>query len=283
VGSQAQYWSTTPGSNQSVDPDIFSADSQSPSTVDDNVRSVMAAVAKYRKDTDGALTASGTANALTATTNQVLISGQLTGGLGILVKAVNANTTVAVTFAPDGLTAQPIKRADGSALAIGSIQPNMLLDLAYAAATSEWWAKNISPAGVGITGVTDGSSAGPGQVGEFMSAVGATGGPASAAPTNMVSLNLPAGDWDVGGLLTLMSGGPVTALQASISTVSSTHGGWTAAINMTSATIAVTTSLTVPQVQVLTGASLSTYLVGQQNFVSGSPQIRGIIWARRAR
>jgi hypothetical protein len=43
------------------------------------------------------------------------------------------------------LTAQPIKRADGSALAVGSIKSGMYLDLVYNAGSSEWRCANISP------------------------------------------------------------------------------------------------------------------------------------------
>ena len=53
MGSQAQYWSTTPATNSSTDPDITSSNTQSPDTLDDNIRSIMAAVAKLAKDTGG--------------------------------------------------------------------------------------------------------------------------------------------------------------------------------------------------------------------------------------
>jgi hypothetical protein len=285
MGSSAQYWSTIPGSNQSVDPDIFSADSQSPSTVDDNIRSVMAAVAKYHKDTDGALTASGTANALTATTNQVLISGQLTGGLGILVKAANANTTVAVTFAPDGLTAQPIKRADGSALAIGSIQPNMLLDLAYAPGTSEWWAKNIPPVTTGITGVTDGSNALAGQVGEFLSVTGvATSGYSSGTPANAATLALTAGDWNVWGdaLFSFSVGGQYALL--AVSSVSNSLGSsWGGVVYTTTNIMGSNSGIVAPTRRFSLAASANAYLVAQAIVSSGTISTTANLFARRMR
>jgi hypothetical protein len=140
-----QAWATTNAGNTSSDAAISSSDSQSPGTLDDNIRSIMTAVKKYAKDIGGALTAGGSANALTVTTNQVLESGQLTGGLGIVVKAASTNTSTSVTFAPDGLTAAAIKRTDGSALAVGSIQAGMFLLLIYNSGTSEWWTANIPP------------------------------------------------------------------------------------------------------------------------------------------
>ena len=106
MASQVQYWSTTPASNATADSDITSSDSQSPATLDDNVRSIMAGVAKFADDMGGKLSAGGTANALTVTTNQVLVSAQITDGLRLAIKATADNTSTTVTFAPDGLTAQ---------------------------------------------------------------------------------------------------------------------------------------------------------------------------------
>ncbi len=141
-------WSTTAASNNTADTAITSSDSQSPDTLDNNVRSIMAAVKKQMNDIGGALTAGGTANALTVTTGQVLETGQLVAGLRILVRATADNTTAGVTFAPDGLTAASIKRADGTALSIGAIQEGMYLDLAYNTGSSEWRAMNIVPSAV---------------------------------------------------------------------------------------------------------------------------------------
>lgn len=138
-------WSVTAATNANADSNINWAEGMDPGAVNNSARSMMAARAKARLDQSGGLTAGGSANALTATTNQVLSSGQLTGGLRLCLKAASANTSTSVTFAPDGLTAQAIKRADGSALAVGSIQAGMFLDLVYNSGSSEWWAANIPP------------------------------------------------------------------------------------------------------------------------------------------
>ncbi len=161
-------WSTTAASNASADGAISSSDAQSPDTLDNNVRSIMAAVKKQMNDIGGSLAAGGTANALTVTTGQVLESGQLTDGLRLLLKATADNTSATVTFAPDGLTAYNIKRADGTPLAIGSIQTGMYLDLVYNSGATEWRAANIAPAAApgaiatgqlfGLTLSNDGSS-----------------------------------------------------------------------------------------------------------------------------
>jgi hypothetical protein len=145
MAESIQYWATTNAGNANSDSAIASSDTQAPNTVATNIRSLMTALAKARLDIFGGLTAGGTPNALTVTTNQVLISAQLTGGAAQMIKATSTNTSTTVTFAPDGLTAAPIKRADGSALAIGSVQAGMFLFLVYNSGTSEWWAANIAP------------------------------------------------------------------------------------------------------------------------------------------
>ena len=159
MAESIQYWATTNAGNANSDPAIASSDTQAPNTVATNIRSIMTALAKARLDVFGGLTAGGTPNALTVTTNQVLLSAQLTGGAALMIKAASTNTSATVTFAPDGLTAAPIKRADGNALAVGSIQAGMFLFLVYNSGTSEWWAANIPPEGfASVSTLTDGAT-----------------------------------------------------------------------------------------------------------------------------
>ena len=158
--TNVQAWSITPASNANSDTAINAATGMDPSNVEPDFRAIMASVARFSDDTGGGLTAGGTANALTVTTNQALSAGQLAAGLRIVIKAASQNSSATVTFAPDSLTAQAIKRCDGSALAVGSIQAGMFLDLVYNTGTSEWWAANISPAQFlnTVVTLTDGAS-----------------------------------------------------------------------------------------------------------------------------
>lgn len=152
-----QAWSTTPGNNGNSDSSINFAEGMLSSAVNDSARAMMAAIKNYSLDNGGALAAGGSANALTVSTNEGLSAGQLTNGLSLIVQAASTNTSTSVTFAPDGLTAQAIKRADGSALALGSIRANQFLFLAYNSGTSEWWALNIPPmSSVAAGGLTRG-------------------------------------------------------------------------------------------------------------------------------
>lgn len=145
MAENVQDWSTTAADNDDADSSINWAENQLPGTVNGSARAMMAAIRKYAKDTDGSLTASGSADALTVTTNQVLTSGNLANGAFLRVRAASANTSATVTFSPDGLTAAGVKRSDGSALVTGMWAAGQILDLAYTTSTSEWWATNIPP------------------------------------------------------------------------------------------------------------------------------------------
>jgi hypothetical protein len=152
----------------------------------------MTALAKARLDVFGGLTAGGTANALTVTTNQVLVSAQLTGGAALMIKAASTNTSATVTFAPDGLTAAPIKRADGSALAVGSIQAGMFLLLVYNSGTSEWWAANIAPA---ASLAPNALSTAPSTIASFSAYNGSAQFIGNASVTK---LTFPTAEWNIG-------------------------------------------------------------------------------------
>jgi hypothetical protein len=140
-----QAWSTTALTNAGADSAINWAENQDPASVNNSARSMMAAEAKHLDDVGGALVAGGTANALTVTTNQGLSATHLAAGLRLLIRATLANTASAVTFAPDGLTAAPVKMSDGSALTTTSIKSGMYLDLVYNAVASEWRCINLAP------------------------------------------------------------------------------------------------------------------------------------------
>lgn len=140
-----QAWSKTAATNSAADAGINWAEGQDPASVNNSARGMMAALKKYAEDVGGALVAGGTANALTVTTKQVLSSGHVADGLTLQIEAASDNTSATVTFSPDGLTAANVKRADGSALAVGSIKAGMRLFLCYDAGASEWRCANIAP------------------------------------------------------------------------------------------------------------------------------------------
>lgn len=93
-------FSTTALTNGTADPAINFAEGQLPGTMNNSARGLMAAIARYVKDTDGSLTTAGSANAYTLTINgrqTPLATGHI-----LTFKASFANTgtaTLAVTNA----------------------------------------------------------------------------------------------------------------------------------------------------------------------------------------
>jgi hypothetical protein len=125
-------------------------------------------------------------------------------------------------------------------------------------------------------GVTDGSDAQPGTVGEFMSA---TAGPVSlsnAAVANVVSLSLTAGDWDVSGDVQFVtSGGTVNAVGVGIGTIG-------VIINATFPPGATTQHLATATRRYNVTTTTTVWLVAVAYF-SGAVTATGAIRARRMR
>ncbi len=150
------------------------------------------------------------------------------------------------------------------------------------------------PPGTGISGVIDGSTGAPGMVGEVLlvrtSIPGAAYTVGSNIPQNVLSLNLPAGDWDVVGTLVVNSSATsvMDMINGSLSFVSATigpdestacHSGhalqnnyyWTAQAG---------------PIQSTSAALRTIYLVARINYISDLadyPLVWGVIRARRMR
>src|SRR5262245_5676121 len=115
-------WSQTAASNSNADSTINWAEGQSPASVNDSARALMAIVAKWRDDLAGVqpanviMTSGGTANAQTLTTNGSAAS--LINGWTLTFKAGASNTT-ACTLNVDSLGAKSIQATSGSSLSGG--------------------------------------------------------------------------------------------------------------------------------------------------------------------
>lgn len=90
---------------------------------------------------------SGT-NSITATFSPAYLTTNLFDGTLFRVRAANDITSATVTFAPDGLTARSVVRADGSALQIGDILANQDMFLVYDSANTRY--KLLNPAGASV-------------------------------------------------------------------------------------------------------------------------------------
>jgi hypothetical protein len=143
----------------------------------------------------------------------------------------------------------------------------------------------------GIVGVTDGSSATAGNVGETMeSSVGvsiACG--ATTVWTNLTSLPLTPGDWDVCGVSAFVNNGATMTggCQGGISLFS---GATTTdmvngknIITILPPTVVPDSSAVIPRFIVRTSVSATAYLKGVATYSAGAPRMYGYISARRTR
>ena len=145
-----------------------------------------------------------------------------------------------------------------------------------------------------LNGVTDGSNAAAGQIGEYISANNTAG---SALTTgvglNVATLNLPAGDWDVWGQTIFAEGANTipTVLASATSPVSGTVPTPAQLAAGTGAMSQVCATMTKGLNQIMqtgpdrynSNAAQTIYLVAQATFSGGALTVTGFISARRQR
>jgi len=114
-------WSTTASNNGNADAGINFAEGQQPSSVNDSARQVMGRLAELLADMGGALTAGGTANALTVATASAFTAYQ--DGLILAVRIASSNTT-ATTLNANGIGAKSVRKmlASGESALVGGEQ-----------------------------------------------------------------------------------------------------------------------------------------------------------------
>lgn len=101
-------WSKTPASNATADATINWAEGQSPSSVNDSARAMMARTAEWRDDVSGTITTGGTSTAYTVTSSQGFDTlAHLNGAMIAFVPHTTNGATV--TLAVDGLAAKPLR------------------------------------------------------------------------------------------------------------------------------------------------------------------------------
>lgn len=114
------FWSQTAATNASADSTINWAEGQSPSTVNDSARAMMAALAKYRDDISGSITTSGTSTAYTVTSNSGFDTlAHLNGQIIAFVPHTTCGATV--TLNVDSLGAKPLRSAPSVELLSGML------------------------------------------------------------------------------------------------------------------------------------------------------------------
>lgn len=148
-------WSTTPANNDDADSGsgINWAEDQAPSTVNDSARSLMAEIAKWVKDTNGALVTTGSSSAYAVTTNQTILAH--TAPVMLAIEA-NHTSTGASTIAIDSLATKPLKRSNGAAIQAGDIVSGSIYLIAYEPGADVYLCLNVAgnydPTNVAITG-----------------------------------------------------------------------------------------------------------------------------------
>ncbi len=105
--SSIYSWDLTAANNANSDALVDWSEGQAPSTVNGSAREMMARVAEYLADNGGALTAGGTANALTATANSAFAA--YADGL-LLALRIAADNTTATTLNVNGIGAKSVRK-----------------------------------------------------------------------------------------------------------------------------------------------------------------------------
>ena len=150
--------------------------------------------------------------------------------------------------------------------------------------------------GYAIHGVATNSNAAAGDVGEYVDATllrSSATGQTSGATTNVVSISLTAGDWDVSAMVNWRTAASTTAFNMGISTTSATLGGGdtfassnadgNSQVTMTGMSINSSNDfcMTLPPVRVKLASTTTIYLCQSSNGAANKPN--GYLSARRAR
>jgi hypothetical protein len=128
-------WSQTAATNDDVDATINWQEGQSPGSVNNSARAMMAAISKYRDDLSGNLVTAGTSTAYTLTTNQVYTA--LTDGIMVVCR-MSATNGATPTLNVDGLGAKSIAGVYGTAVATGYLLSGGVYQFTYDSTDDKW-------------------------------------------------------------------------------------------------------------------------------------------------
>lgn len=129
-------WSKTASDNDTADPTANLREGWSPSIVNNSIRALMAAAAKYRDDISGILQTSGSASAYAVATNQYLTSG-IPDSFAISFR-VHASNNDSATLNPDAQGDKPLRLASGIAIPKGVLIPGNVYKATYVQASDEF-------------------------------------------------------------------------------------------------------------------------------------------------
>ena len=130
-------WSTSQTANQTADSEINWQEGQLPSTVNNSARAMMATLAAWRNDMGGAITAGGTADAITVTLEKPMTSA----AYSFFSFIASATNTGAATLKVDSQSALPLRSVSGASLSAGQIRTGHIYHVAKGA-SGEWLVSN---------------------------------------------------------------------------------------------------------------------------------------------
>lgn len=141
-----------------------------------------------------------------------------------------------------------------------------------------------------IPGTRTNDNAAAGNIGEVVTATVAVGSAVvltTAVVSNVTSISLTAGDWDVTGVVDFNPGATTTttSLEGGISIVSATRGAQDTGFANTFAiaTTAIDASEVCPMVRLSLNATTTVFLVAVAGFAISTLKAYGTIFARRVR
>ncbi len=125
--TNVSQWNVLDASNNGAPPG-GAPEGQAPSTINDNLRAMMGALARFYSDTDGTLTTAGTSTAYTLTTNNVHLS---LADQSVLVFRIHVANGTNPTLNVDSLGARSLVVSNGFVCPVGTLLINSLVCVAW--------------------------------------------------------------------------------------------------------------------------------------------------------
>lgn len=132
-------WSRTAANNATADSTVNWQEGQSPSSVNDSARAMMASTAAFRDDIAGAIVTSGTSSAYTLSSFEVFDSVAHMDGQMIAFTPHATNTSFGVTLNVDGLGAKALRSAPNVDILPGTIIQGTPYVATYKNADGAWY------------------------------------------------------------------------------------------------------------------------------------------------
>lgn len=185
--------------------------------------------------------------------------------------AEESSSNAALSSSSSSSSAASAQQSSESAASSASAAQQSASDAATSAANA------ASP-----NGVTDGSSAAAGKIGQVITGSSGPVAITTATVVNAASITLTPGDWEVNGVLSIApSGGATAMVQASINNQSLTFAGFPNRVMRGGSSTYATELLCRRRYNVTTNTTV--YLTGYTEFSAGTATVSGYLEARRTR